>query len=105
MTCEEVRLLISARIDGEINALQCVAMDSHLEVEACRSCNEEMGAQESLRTAIRDQMFYYRAPAHLLERMISAFRAAESFHHCARRTNWRVLGAVAAALAGLLKKQ
>jgi anti-sigma factor RsiW len=98
MTCEEVKLLISARMDGEINAVQCVAIDSHLEAEACRSCNEEMEAQEILRAAIRDQMPYYRAPAHLLERLTSALRAAECFHGSARRKNWRVLRAVAAAL-------
>jgi anti-sigma factor RsiW len=98
MTCEEVKLLISARMDGEINALQCVAIDSHLEVEVCRSCNEEMEEQETLRAAIRDQMPYYRAPAHLFERLTSALRAAECFDGSARRTNWRVLGAIAAAL-------
>jgi anti-sigma factor RsiW len=98
MTCEEVKLLISARLDGEINALQCVAIDSHLEVEACRSCNEEMEAQETLRAAIRDQMPYYRTPAHLIERLTSALRAVESFDDSARWTHWKALGAVAAAL-------
>ena len=77
MTCEEVKLLISARMDGEINAVQCVAIDSHLEAEACGSCNEEMEAQETLRVAIRDQMPYYRAPAQLRERLTSALRAAQ----------------------------
>jgi anti-sigma factor RsiW len=98
MTCKEVKLLISARMDGDINAVQCVAMDSHLEVEACPSCNEEMEAQETLRAVIRDQTPYYRAPAHLLDRLTSALRAAEGFDGSARRTNWRVLGAVAVAL-------
>jgi anti-sigma factor RsiW len=98
MTCEEVKLLISARMDGEVNALQCVAIDSHLEVEACRSCNEEMEAQETLRAAIRDQMPYYRAPAHLRERLTSVLRAADTFDGNAPRMNWRLLGAVAAAL-------
>ena len=98
MTCEEAKLLISARMDGEVNAIQCVAIDSHLEEEACRSCNEEMESQESLRAAIRDQMPYYRVPAQLPERLTSALRAAKYFDCCARRMNWRVLGAVAAAL-------
>jgi hypothetical protein len=93
VTCEEVKLLISARMDGEINAVQCVAIDSHLELEACRSCNEEMDAQETLQAAIRDQMPYYRAPAHQIERLTSVLRAVESFDDSARRTNWKVLGA------------
>jgi anti-sigma factor RsiW len=96
MTCEEVKLLISARMDGEINAVQCVAIDSHL--TGCTSCNEETEAQENLRAVIRDEMPYYRAPAHMQERLTSALRVAESFDGRARRTDWRVLGAVAAAL-------
>jgi anti-sigma factor RsiW len=98
MTCEDVKVLISARMDGEINALQCVAIDSHLEAEACRSCSEGMKAQELLRAAIRDQVRYYRAPVQLRERLTSALRAAACLDDGARRTNWRVLGAVAAAL-------
>ena len=98
MTCEDVKVLISARMDGEINALQCVDIDSHLEAEACRSCNEEMKAQELLRAAIRDQIRYYRAPVRLRERLTSAFRATECLDDGARRTNGRVLGAIAAAL-------
>jgi anti-sigma factor RsiW len=96
MTCEEAKLLINARMDGEINAVQCVAIDWHL--TACTSCNEEAEAQEMVRAVIRDEMPYYRAPAHLKERLTSALRVAEYFDGCARRTDWRVLGAVAAAL-------
>jgi anti-sigma factor RsiW len=85
-------------MDGEINAVQCVAIDSHLEAEACRFCNEEMEAQEILRAAISDHMPYHRAPAHLRERLTFSLRAAECFDGSARRTQWRVLRAVVAAL-------
>lgn len=98
MTCEEVKLLISARMDGEINALQCVAIDSHLEAEACRSCNQQIEAQETLRAAIRDRTPYYRAPAHLRRRLTSALQSAECFDDGSRRTDWKMFRAVAAAL-------
>jgi anti-sigma factor RsiW len=95
MTCEEVKLLISARMDGEINAIQCVALDSHL--TACAACNENLEAIETVRATVRDEMPYYCAPAHLWARVNSELRVAD-FDGSARKMNWRVVGAVAAAI-------
>lgn len=96
MTCDEVKALLHARMDGETDAIQSAGVDSH--VEACRSCGAEREAIESLRETIRSEMHYYKAPAGLRDRVSVAVRGAEYLDGRARRTDWRAWGAIAAAL-------
>jgi anti-sigma factor (TIGR02949 family) len=96
MTCDEVKPLLNARMDGEIDAIESAAIDAH--VESCPSCAVEMEAIGSVRAAIRDEMRYHQAPAHLRERVKSALRGAEYLEGSARRTNWKTWGAIAAVL-------
>jgi anti-sigma factor RsiW len=103
MTCHDVKPLLNARMDDEIDPIQRVALDSHF--EKCSSCATDLEELESVRTSIRGEMPYYRAPANLRDQVKFALRGAEYIDTGARNstvarlTDWRVWGAVAATVA------
>jgi anti-sigma factor RsiW len=97
MTCDEVKPLLNARMDNEIDPRQRAALDSH--VKTCSSCATDLEELESLRSSIRDEMLYYKAPADLRNQVRLALRGAAYVEGGARRTDWRVWGAVAASVA------
>lgn len=96
MTCDEVKPLLNARIDGEIEPAQRAALDSH--IETCSACAADRLELENLRSAIREEMPYYKAPGHLRTQVRLALRGAEYLDTRTHRTDWRIWGAVAATL-------
>lgn len=101
MTCEEVKPLLNARMDGEIDSIRREALDTH--VGACPICTADLEMIVSVRKAIRGDMRYYQAPAHLRDRVRGALRGADYLDGGARYAGWRHAGwrswaAVAAAL-------
>jgi anti-sigma factor RsiW len=103
MTCDDVKPLLNARMDDEIDPMQRVALDSHL--ERCSSCATDLEELESLRASIRGELPYYKAPADLRNQVRFALRGAVYIDTgargsvAARRTGWTVWGAVAATVA------
>jgi anti-sigma factor RsiW len=97
MTCDEVKPLLNARVDDEIDPIRRLAVDSH--VRTCSSCNTDLKELESVRNAIRGEMPYHKAPPDLRDRVRFALRGAEYLDAGARRTDWRLWGAVAAGIA------
>jgi len=97
MTCDELNPLLNARIDDEIDPVQRSALDSH--VKTCSACAADLLELESVRNAIRADMPYYTASADLRNQVRSALRGAEYLDRGARRTGWRVWGAIAASVA------
>jgi anti-sigma factor RsiW len=103
MTCDDVKPLLNARMDDEIDPTRRMALDSHL--ERCSSCAADFEALESVRISIRGEMPYYKAPAGLRDQVRFVLRGAVYIDNgardsvAARRTNWRVWGAVAATVA------
>jgi anti-sigma factor RsiW len=96
MTCDEVKPLLNARMDDEIDPAQRAALDSH--IERCSACAAELEELKSVRHGIRGEMPYYKAPADLGNRVRFALRGAEYLDTTSRRTDWRVWGAVAAGV-------
>jgi anti-sigma factor RsiW len=97
MTCDEVKALLNARVDDEIDPIQRSALDSH--VRTCSSCATDLRELESVRDAIRGEMRYYKAPAGLRDQLRFALRGAEYLDSGSRRKDWRLWGAVAAGIA------
>jgi anti-sigma factor RsiW len=103
MTCGEVKPLLNARMDDEIDPIQRAALDSH--VETCSSCATELDDLKSVRYSIRGDMPYYKAPPDLRDQVRQALRGAEYletgalYPGGARPTGWRVWGAIAATVA------
>jgi anti-sigma factor RsiW len=96
MTCDEVKPLLNARMDEEIDPIQRAALDAH--VETCHSCASELDELQSVSHAIRGEMPYYKAPPDLRNRVRFALRGSEYLDKKARRIDWRVWGAVAAGV-------
>jgi anti-sigma factor RsiW len=96
MICDEMKPLLNARMDDEIDPIQRAALDAH--VETCSSCATELEELQSVRHAIRGELPYYKAPLDLRNRVRFALRGSEYLDTNARRTDWRVWGAVAAGV-------
>ena len=97
MNCDEVEPLLNARVDDEIDAIRRLAVDSH--VRTCSSCAADLKELESVRNTIRGEMRYHKAPPDLRNHVRFALRGAEYLDKGARRTDWRLWGAVAAGIA------
>jgi len=96
MICDEMKPLLNARMDDEIDPVQRAALDAH--VETCSSCATELEELQIVRHAIRGELPYYKAPLDLRNRVRFALRGSEYLDTNARRTDWRVWGAVAAGV-------
>lgn len=103
MTCDAVKPLLNARMDYEIDPIQRLALDSHL--GTCSFCAPDLLELEGVRSAIRNEMAYYTAPANLRDQVRFALRGAEYIDTgargstVARLTDWRAWSAVAATVA------
>ena len=98
MTRDEIRPLLNARLDEEIDPAQRADFDRH--VKTCFACAKELEALESVRRSIRGGTPYYQAPAHLRNQIRLALRGAGYVDSSARSLmSWRPWAAVAAAFA------
>ena len=95
MTCDEVKPLLNARMDGEIDRTQSAALDSHL--VDCPSCARDLEQLYDIRIAIRGGMPYYTAPPALRDQVRFALRGADYLDRAKTRRPWRMWGSVAAA--------
>jgi anti-sigma factor RsiW len=88
MSCENNQALLSAYVDGELDLVQSLEIETHL--ETCQDCARIVQNQRTLGTALRAGSFYYHPPRHLQQRVRTSLRRP-------RRINWPIL-AVAASL-------
>lgn len=61
MTCEEFRLLMTARLDGELGEEEILRVETHR--NACSACREEMEAHRHLK--ILTSQLHFREPENL----------------------------------------
>jgi anti-sigma factor RsiW len=88
--CDEMRLLIQAELDGELDAARSAGLAQHLaECEACRTTRDQLAA---LSARLRRDATYHRAPASLR----AAFAAPEKARP---RRNWMAPFGAGAGLA------
>jgi anti-sigma factor RsiW len=97
MTCDEVKPLLDARMDSEIDSAWSATIDSHL--AGCQSCAADLERLRGVRNAIRGGMPYYTAPSALRERVRFALRGADYLDRSRPQPRWRMWGAMAAAFA------
>ncbi|HEY1489511.1 MAG TPA: anti-sigma factor, partial [Verrucomicrobiae bacterium] len=60
MNCAEIRLLLHAHADGELDAANSLELESHL--KTCAACAAENKSLQSLRAALRGGDLNFRAP-------------------------------------------
>jgi len=70
MSCQEIRGLLHAFLDDELDPVRSLSVQSHL--DACPVCARELADQRSLRVVLRDESLYYRTPEGLENRVRAA---------------------------------
>lgn len=73
MTCNEVRQLLHAYIDDELDIATSLRMEAHL--PGCPECRRELENAQLVRTAVAQASVYHPAPALLRERLKNAIRS------------------------------
>jgi predicted anti-sigma-YlaC factor YlaD len=63
VTCSEFRTFLHAYLDGELDLVRQVEIEDHL--RTCGACSRIHQAQLALRSALKSDELYFRAPAHL----------------------------------------
>ena len=94
MTCEEVRGLLSAYADGELDLVRAVEIERHL--AECPACAADLERTRALSRALADPSLYYQPPVELAARVRASVRRTAG---SGRRFAWRpVVAATAAAI-------
>ena len=103
MNCSEVRLLLEANSDGELDLVRQLELEAHL--RACPDCALQAKGIADRRNALRDSLPRFTAPPQFRERIRAQLRAQEapSTQQVSRRipTQWTFwnLGGMAASIA------
>jgi anti-sigma factor RsiW len=94
VTCEEVRDLLSAYADGELDLVRAVEIERHL--TECPACAADLERTPALSRALADPSLYYQPPPELAARVRASVRRAAG---PGKRLAWRpIVAAVAAAI-------
>jgi len=95
MNCNDAKMLIDSYADGELDLVNHVSVETHL--DDCASCDHDHRNAVSLKNALSDEVFYYRASADLQAKVKASIRDTNraSFLDWLRR--WRLLPIVTAA--------
>ncbi len=76
MSCELTQRYVPGYLDGELDLVRTIEMESHL--KGCPACAQELESQQALRAALQRGSLAYAAPAVLRERIQSSLRSASS---------------------------
>jgi anti-sigma factor RsiW len=94
VTCSDFRTFLHAHLDGELDLVRQVEIEDHL--RTCDACSRIHQAQLALRSALKSDDLYFRAPAYLERKVRMATQPAE-------RKSWlprlQVPGWIGAAVA------
>src|SRR5579862_6266999 len=99
MSCELTQRFVSGYLDGELDLVRTIEMETHL--KSCAGCARELESQQALRAALQRGSLAYAAPAALRERIQSSVRALsgadveESKIHWPSLHFWQLAGAFA----------
>ena len=96
MNCEETQRLLHAYIDAELDVVNSLAIEQHL--QKCAACTRAYESDQALRTALKVNSLYFQAPASLRKRVQLAMPKIARAPHVARRTSWPWLSAAALLL-------
>lgn len=97
MSCDNVKPLLNARMDNELDADARAVVDAH--VATCSSCASDLERLEKVRDAMRTGMPYYKARPAFRTQVLFALRGAAALDREARPRNWWAWGAIAATAA------
>jgi anti-sigma factor RsiW len=85
MTCEDLRMYLSAYLDDELAVPESLRLEKHL--TECRGCRHVQEAQLALRTALRDPDLYFEPSADFANRIASTIRI-QAKHDARQQSSW-----------------
>jgi anti-sigma factor (TIGR02949 family) len=104
MTCDQVRQLLHAYIDDELEIATALQIESHL--PGCPQCTRAIEAAQVVRTAVAQPEVYYPAPSALRDRLKHAIRSEIQKTTAPPKagffTNWRIRPVAFSGLAASL---
>jgi anti-sigma factor RsiW len=89
MSCELTQRFVPGYLDGELDLVRTIEMETHL--KSCAACARELESQQALREALRRGSLAYAAPAALRERIQSSLGPSTSTKDPDRASAWFAL--------------
>lgn len=86
MSCELTRRFVPVYMDGELDLVRTIEMETHL--KDCPACAQRLEEQKEVRSALRRCSLAYAAPAALRERIQSSLRASSRVGIQERKIKW-----------------
>ena len=97
MSCQKAHELINPYVDGELDVVQTVEVEQHL--DKCDACNVQYRNQLNLSSNLKNSSLYFPAPKHLRSRIKSALQEEVKVQQQERsRWAWLILGVSFATL-------
>src|SRR5580692_2685284 len=86
MSCELTQRYVPGYLDGELDLVRTIEMETHL--KGCPACAQELESLKALRVALQRSSLAYAAPAALRERIQSSLRASSGTDVPVRWIKW-----------------
>jgi anti-sigma factor (TIGR02949 family) len=96
MTCQEIRTVVDAYVDGELSPIDNREIEQHL--CGCTACSNLHDSHQAVRSAMRTGSLYRPAPSTLRNSVRSSFRPTPTWKSLLGIPQWR-WAAIAASLA------
>ena len=96
MDCTNAQTLLDGYLDGELDPVRNLEIEDHL--HGCAHCSQIYGDRQVIRSALKTDSFYFKAPADLQKRIQRSVRQAAKAEAPTRWLSWSWLR-VAAPLA------
>ena len=86
MSCELTQRFVPGYLDGELDLVRTIEVETHL--KSCAACAQELESQQALRDALRRSSLAYTAPAVLRDRIQSSLRASSGADVQGSKIKW-----------------
>lgn len=86
MSCELTQRYVAGYLDGELDLVRTIEMETHL--KTCPDCAQELETQQALRAALQRSSLAYAAPAVLRERIHSTVQSSRGAEFKERKIGW-----------------
>lgn len=102
MDCERVRILLDGYIDDELDLVNALEVEAHL--DDCPDCSQKYAALKQIRSAISENRdgLYYATPRGLQKRIKSSLRGSQRVAPALPRWQWGWLAGAVLAVAVLI---
>src|SRR6266853_6363973 len=86
MSCELTQHYVPGYLDGELDLVRTIAMETHF--KSCPACARELESQQALHAALQGSSRAFAAPAGLRDRILSSLRTSSGVEVQERKIKW-----------------